>query len=65
VPFYGHVRDPEIRFGSFKVLQRTDSAWIVIDETRPIGKRTVLVCKKQETAARACEKMHRESGKAT
>jgi hypothetical protein len=35
------VPDPGITFGSFRVLQRTDQVWIVIDERRPIGKRTV------------------------
>lgn len=54
--------DPGISFGPFHVYQRADQAWIVVDERRPLGKRTVLVreggAAKKEAAA-AAEKLSR------
>jgi len=35
------VRDPAVRIGPFCVLQRVDGPFIVIDERRPLGDRTV------------------------
>lgn len=44
------VRDPMIQFGPFRVLQRVDGPFIVIDERRPLGDRTVARHKDAKSA---------------
>lgn len=36
------VRDPEVTIGGLRLLQRTDSDWIAVDEALPPGRRTVF-----------------------
>lgn len=40
------VRDPEIRYGHFRVLARTDGTFVVVNERLPPGERTVMVFKR-------------------
>lgn len=35
------IRDPMIQLGPFRVLQRVDGPFIVVDERRPLGDRTI------------------------
>lgn len=35
------VRDPGTTFGPYRVLQRVDGPFLVVDERRPLGDRTV------------------------
>ena len=37
----GHFPDPEVTFGSFKVLPRTDGLYVVVDTRRKPGNRVV------------------------
>lgn len=47
-------------FGAFSVMQRTDGQWIVYDDRRPLGKKTVRVfryLKEAIAAASAWQKL--------
>lgn len=55
-----HFPDPDIRFGHFRVLPRTDGHWAVCDDRRAPGYQTVKTFTKKDTAIKAAEKWHRE-----
>lgn len=54
-----HYPDPDIRYGHFRVLPRTDGMFIVYDERRPAANRTVKVFRTQKAAAEAAMNWHR------
>jgi hypothetical protein len=56
-----HFPDPDIQFGHFRVLPRTDGKWAVIDLRRDPGARTIKAFSKKETAVEAAEKWAREN----
>jgi hypothetical protein len=39
--FVAFVRDPNVHAGPFRVMARTDGAFVVVDERLPIARRTV------------------------
>ncbi len=45
-----HFPDPDLVHGHFRVLPRTDGKWIVYDDRRAPGKRTVRVFRKRDEA---------------
>lgn len=49
--------DPGIRRGALRVLPRTDGRWIVIDERRPVGDRTVALELSRDAAACALDRL--------
>ena len=55
-----HFPDPEVSFGAFRVLPRTDGKWIVYDARRGLGRRTLRVFRKQKEAAEAASLWHRQ-----
>lgn len=46
------VRDPEVRIGALRLMQRTDGKWIAVDERRAPGDRTVFVDKERSVVER-------------
>lgn len=58
------VPDPDIQFGRYKVLRRTDGAYAVFDTQAPIFKGTVALFKSLDGATRRAKKLHEEEDKA-
>ena len=57
--FNNTYRDPELTFGAFRVLPRTDGGYVVVDTRRKPGKQTVgAKFKTLEDAAHAAEQWH-------
>lgn len=59
------IRDPEVRFGEYRILQRTDGPWVMVDERAPPGYRTVchadgkpIIFKTQDAAAAGARKLY-------
>lgn len=55
-----HYPDPDIQFGPFRVLPRTDGKWAVTDTRREPGKRTIKAFSKKDVAEQAAKKWHQE-----
>jgi hypothetical protein len=55
-----HFPDPDIIFGAFRVLPRTDGKWAVVDERRPPGERTVHVATKKDHASFVARTWHEQ-----
>jgi hypothetical protein len=49
-----HFPDPDVQHGHLRVLPVTSGGYVVIDERRPVGKKTVMHFKKLAEAAHAC-----------
>lgn len=45
------VRDPQIAYGPFRVMRRTDGALIVVDERLPLAEKTVFAPTQEAGAA--------------
>jgi hypothetical protein len=57
-----HHPDPGIAHGAFRVLPRTDGLWVVVDERRPPGYRTVGKPFKSQKAAELAAKTWHAQG---
>lgn len=45
------IHDPGIEIGPFRILQRTDGAWIAYDEREPVGRRTAFRSESEQDVA--------------
>ena len=54
------VQDPELRYGNFRVMRRTDGKFIVVDEREPPGERTVMVFKTLAEATVSAKAWHEQ-----
>jgi hypothetical protein len=57
-----HHADPDIAFGAFRILPRTDGRWAIIDERKPPGYRTVKTfgAKDKHIAIEVAKKWHED-----
>ena len=46
------VKDPEVRIGALRLLQRTDGKWIAVDEKLPPGEQAVRMSDDREVVER-------------
>jgi len=53
-----HFPDPDVKYGAFRVLPRTDGKYIVVDERLPAGKRIVKVFVQLKAAIFAAQLWH-------
>jgi len=52
--------DPDVRFGAFRVLPRTDGGYVIVDTRRKPGKQAVgNKFQKLEEASRVAEEWHK------
>ena len=51
------VRDPDVHIGRYRVLARTDGQYAIVDESRPLGDRTIALARTVDEAKKKVEKL--------